>query len=169
MKKILILPVLLLLALFAWNCEKDDICDETTATTPRLVVHFFAVDNPSVPKNVTNLKIMGEGAADVLGVVNGDSKVLLPLKTTDDSTSYSFILNSTSTTLNNEDKIQFNYTRQDIFVSRACGYKTIFSLDSTTPYVHTDGAANDGLWMQNIIVEQPNIETENETHISIYF
>jgi hypothetical protein len=169
MKKLLFVPLLLLTALFTWNCEKDDICDQSNATTPRLIIKFFDLANPTLAKNVTNLRVTGEGMTLPLGDFSGTDTVQLPLKTTDDITAYSFILNSTSTTLNNEDKLTFNYTREDIYVSRGCGYKTLFDLDQDTPLVHTDGAVADGFWMQAIIVNQTNIDNENETHISVYF
>jgi hypothetical protein len=93
----------------------------------------------------------------------------LPLKTNEDLTKYSLILNSTDSTRDNEDFLQFNYTRQNVFVSRACGYKIIFTLDPATPYIKTETSTPDGYWIQNITVETSNITTENETHIKIYF
>ena len=165
MKKIVLL---LLLTITFSSCEKDDICAEET--TPRLVLEFYDISNPSNLKNVLNLKIKGIGATEDLGTFNGVSKIVLPLDITQDSTKYSLILNSTSLTLNNEDSLQFNYTRQNVFVSRACGYKTIFELNPTpTGVINTDAATPDGFWIQDINIITTNIETENETHIKIYF
>ena len=165
MKKIVLL---LLLTITFSSCEKDDICAEET--TPRLVLEFYDISNPSNLKNVLNLKIKGIGATEDLGRFNGVSKIVLPLDITQDSTKYSLILNSTSLTLNNEDYLQFYYTRQNVFVSRACGYKTIFELNPTpTGVINTDAATPDGFWIQDINIITTNIETENETHIKIYF
>ncbi len=147
-------------------CEKDDICDANTATTPRLVIKFFDVNNPSAAKNVTNLAVIGEDLENPIATFNGNT-VEIPLRTDADLTSYRFILNSTDPNTDNEDKLTFNYTRQDVFVSRACGYKTLFSLDETAPFVYD--AVTDGVWIQDITVEQPSIETEDETHLNIYF
>lgn len=167
MKKIL---VLLLLTLSFSGCEKDDICvDETT---PQLVLEFYDDANPVNTKNVTNLKVKGDGAVNDLdlGTFNGVSKIYLPLKNTEDMTRYSLILNSTSITgTNNEDFLQFDYTRQNVFVSRACGYKTIYELNSPNGLTHTDAATPDQLWIKNINIQTNNIETENEVHIKIYF
>ena len=167
MKKIL---VLLLLTLSFSGCEKDDICVDDT--TPRLVLEFYDDANPANTKNVTNLKIKGEGAVGDLDLGNfsGVSKIELPLKNTADMTKYSLILNSTSTTgTNNEDFLQFDYTRQNVYVSRACGYKTIYELNSPNGLTHTDAATPDLLWIRNISIQTNNIETENEVHIKIYF
>ena len=166
MKKIL--PLILVLSMSFSSCEKDDICDATTATTPKLIIEFYDVLHPTVLKNVTNLAVKEVGSTAIIGFVS-ESKIQLPLKTNEDITKYSLILNSTDVTIDNEDFLQFNYTRQNIFVSRACGYKTIFTLDPTTPYIKTETSTPDGYWIQNITVATSNITTENETHIKIYF
>ena len=120
-------------------------------------------------KNVLNLKVTGEGQSE-LGTYNGVNKVELPLDITNDITKYSLILNSVSSTGANEDFLQFNYTRQNVFVSRACGYKTIFELNATpNGVIKTDSTTPDGFWIQDINIVTTNIETENETHIKIYF
>ena len=166
MKKIL--PLILVLSMSFSSCEKDDICDATTATTPKLIIEFYDVLHPTVLKNVTNLAVKEIGSTTIIGFVS-ESKIQLPLKTNEDITKYSLILNSTDVTIDNEDFLQFNYTRQNIFVSRACGYKTIFTLDPTTPFIKTETSTPDGYWIQNITVATSNITTENETHIKIYF
>ena len=164
MKKIVLL---LLFTITFSSCEKDDICAEET--TPRLVLEFYDISNPSNLKNVLNLKVTGEGQTE-LGTYNGVNKVELPLDITNDITKYSLILNSASSTGANEDFLQFNYTRQNVFVSRACGYKTIFELNATpNGVIKTDSTTPDGFWIQDINIVTTNIETENETHIKIYF
>jgi len=164
--------LLLLLVAVAWSsssCEKDDICDSATSTTPRMAIDFYDITNPSLAKNVTNLVIVGEGLETGLRF-NGISKILIPLKTTTDITKYRFILNygSTDTSIINEDNLEFHYTRSNFFISRACGFKSIFILDSENPYTLTDAAEPDQIWIQNITLVQPNILTEDETHLKIY-
>lgn len=173
MKKIILL--FLFFAFSFSSCEKDDICDANTPTTPRIVIGFYDFSNPSVPKNVTNLKVVGEGMTD--GVVfNGiqttsANTISIPLRTIGTSTSYSLTLNAgnANPALVNVDNIKFNYATQELFVSRACGYKTNFTLDPTVPYAHTDGPAADQKWIKFISVEKIIIENENETHIKIFF
>ncbi|UPT70638.1 MAG: DUF6452 family protein [Flavobacterium sp. JAD_PAG50586_2] len=168
MKKII---ALLLTVITLSSCEKDDIC--TDETTPRLILEFFDVSNPTVPKNVINLKVKGVNSSIDLGLFTGVSKVELPLDITQDTTKYSLILNSTgSLGTPNEDFLEFNYIRQNVFVSRACGFKTVFTLNpSPTGVIVTDAAAPDLFWIQpeNINIETTNIVTENETHVKIYF
>ena len=125
--------------------------------------------NPTVLKNVTNLAVKEIGITSAVISFISESKIELPLKTNEEVTKYSFILNSTDLSTANEDFLEFKYTRQNIFVSRACGYKTIFTLDPTTPFIKTETSTPDGYWIQNITVDTSNITTENETHIKIYF
>ncbi|RTY95211.1 DUF6452 family protein [Flavobacterium sp. GT3R68] len=166
MKKIFL--IVLVVAVSFSGCEKDDICDAATSTTPRLIIEFYDALNPTVLKNVTNLKVKDVDITPFL-LFNGVSKIQVPLKTTEDVTNFSFTINSNSVDplIVNEDGLQFNYARQNIFISRACGFKTIFTLDPTTPYTKTPGT--NGFWIQNITVETSNIENENDTHIKIYF
>ncbi len=162
MKKIFLLLVLFSLL----GCEKDDICIDDT--TPRLVIEFYEKANPTVLRNVTNLKVTAEGETE-FGVFTGTSKISIPLKITDTTTKYSFIINSTDTTFSNEDFIEINYTHQNVYVSRACGYKTIFELDTTSPFVATDAISNANLWIQDIDIVTTTIDNENEVHVKIYF
>ena len=167
MKKIPLLFIYLLIITFS-SCEKDDICDASTSTTPKLIIEFYDILNPIVKKNVTNLDVKEINTSSSL-VFNGTSKIKIPLKTNLDLTKYSFILNSTDTAIDNEDFLQFNYTRQNLFVSRACGFKTNFTLNPTTPFIKTETSTPDGYWIQNVEIITSNITTENEIHVKIYF
>ena len=166
MKKII--GLLTLIFLFA-GCEKDDICDPTTATTPLLVIEFYDYSQPSLTKNLVNLKVTGDGMTTAYKTFSGESKIKIPLKTTENSTKFSFILNSTSTTSSNEDFLQFNYTRSNIYVSRACGYKTIFELNETGGILKTDAATPDTFWIKDIDIQTNSINNQNEVHLKIYF
>lgn len=179
MKKIL--AFLMILGFASSSCEPDDICDPNTPTTPRMLIQFFDISNPSVKKNVTNLKVIGEGMTE--GVVltptgineaqyvtNGNN-ILLPLKTDADIVKYKFILNygTNNPLLLNEDNLEFKYTRESMYVSRACGFKTIFNLDASKPFSLTDSTPADELWIEYVIVAQNNVTYENETIIKIFF
>ncbi|AWI26579.1 DUF6452 family protein [Flavobacterium pallidum] len=184
MKKIYLL---FLLALALCGCEKDDICDSSTSTTPRLVIEFYDYTNPAVLKNVTDLKVMGTGADEAI-VFNSTlpeedqnrylantNKIMLPLKINDDTVEYTLTLNSGNAVLNVTDIIRLNYTRTSEYVSRACGYKTLFKLnpdfnDNTSPLIINNiPTANSGNWIRNVEIIKSNLETENETHVKIFF
>jgi hypothetical protein len=167
MKKFQLIFICLLSVTFS-SCEKDDICDANTATTPKLTIEFYDILNPTVKKNVTNLAVKEINTTTSL-VFNETNKIKIPLKTNLDLTKFSFILNSTNPAIDNEDFLQFNYSRENLFVSRACGFKTNFTLNPTTPFVKTEALITDGYWIQNVVITTSNITTENEIHVKIYF
>ena len=176
MKKIVFITLSLFLAVSFWNCEKDDICAEGTPVTPRLIIEFYDAANPTVLKNVTNLRVE-EFGTDVGVVFNENlletnparfltngNKIAIPLKTFANISEFDFILNHGDVS-ENTDAITFTYDKEEIYISRACGFKTIFSLTANNPSIFPAT----GYWIQNIEVMQPNIETENEVHVKIYF
>ena len=154
-------------SIFFSGCEKDDICDANTPTTPKVVIEFYDVANPTTLKNVTNLGVIAPGFTNGLKFT-ATSKIKVPLKTFQDTSILYFIQNGSidPTSDDNLDEITFNYSRKTVYVSRACGYKTLFTLNTTNPITVTPDSNN---WIQNVIVTQPNIENEDETHIKIYF
>lgn len=164
MKKILfgLFSVLFTISLF--NCEKDDICEEGTPITPRMIIEFYDNNNPTNKKSVTDLKVTANGITSSLEF-NAVSKIELPLKVNENTVNYSFVLNSKSSTIALEDKIDINYTRKDVYISRACGYKTVFTLNSPNGMVLNTPKK----WIQEIAVQESTIENENETHVKIYF
>jgi hypothetical protein len=168
MKKIV---QLLLIAFSFSGCEKDDICDASTSTTPRLVIDFYDV-NATTPtlKSVTNLGIIDPQLTTGISY-NGVSRIYVPLKTTANSTTMYFIQNGadTNTTNDNIDIVTFNYSTSKVFVSRACGYKMLFNLNTPNGIIKTEPLPADGAWIQNSVVVKPNLETENEVHVQLYF
>ena len=164
MKKI----VLLILFMFAFSgCEKDDICDATTSTTPKITIEFYDFVNTLTAKNVTNLKIISQSITPGFNAT-GVNKISIPLNTATETTTYNFIQNGADeiTTNDNTDVITFNYSKNTVYVSRACGYKINFNLTNTNSNLL---ALETNYWIKNIIITKPNIVNENETHIKIYF
>ena len=164
MKKIAFITLSLLLAVSFWNCEKDDICAEGTPVTPRVIIEFFDATNQTTPKNVTNLGVIAPGFTEGFAF-NGTNKIEVPLRTNVDITELDFVLNGADNDPANDETVTltFNYERSNVFISRACGYKTIFNLTNVLPTDFT------GTWISSLTIEQPNIINENETHIKIYF
>jgi hypothetical protein len=84
--------------------------------------------------------------------------IALPLKTLTNSTSFS--LKATQNGIAAEDIIAFNYTPKDEFISRACGYKTIF--DNLTI-----STANTWNWIHDIEIINTSIPDNYNTHVKI--
>ena len=181
MRRFSITILLIAFAVSFWNCEKDDICAEGTITTPRLVIEFYDAANPTTLKNVTNLRVEESGTG--IGVVfntslaidnearylTNDNTIEIPLKTFTDQSQFDFKFDYGNTTNENNDVITFNYTREDIYISRACGYKTNFTLDATNGIQVTNDGSN---WISSTVqptIEQAIITNENEVHVKIYF
>ena len=176
MKKFVNISIaLILIACFA-GCEKDDICAGTTPTTPRLIIDFYDFANQSAVKNVNNLTAIAEGVADTLVFneqltdstryyFNGNS-LALPLNVTDTITKYRLKINSQSSNpqVFNEDVITINYRTQQLYVSRGCGYKTVFRLSSITEEGNVENQ-----WIRNLQIENANVENENDVHVKIFF
>jgi Family of unknown function (DUF6452) len=157
--------LLLLISLGFSSCEKDDICAADTPTTPNVVIEFF--DNTSnLLTAVPNMAVSENGSETVYKTFN-DSKIKIPLKTDLDLVKYKFVLNANLAT-KNTDYLEFNYSRNNVFISRACGFKTVFTLNTNSP-THTDAVIPDTKWIKRIEVSKPSILNENETHIKIYF
>ena len=157
---------ILLLVSFS-SCEKDDICAKGTPVTPRIIIEFYDAAQPTVVKNVIQLGVIEPNLTSGLAFT-GVSKIQVPLKTNQNSTILRFIQNGSDTNASNDniDILTFNYQRVDEYVSRACGFKTLFYLNETNPITLTADSNN---WIQNIQVQQLNIENENEVHVKIYF
>ena len=162
--------VLNIIVLYLSSCEKDDICPEGTPTTPSLIIEFYNKDNREILKTI-NLEYFAEGFADVDTITS--SRLELPLRVDADNVKWSMTYVYTPTTGNvirNTDFMEFNYERNELYVSRACGYKTIFALDpDTDDTALTDSPAEDGFWISSFSVETLNIDNEDETHIKIFF
>ena len=177
MRKFSSILLVLLLAVSFWNCEKDDICADGNSDTPFIVIEFYDSANPTVLKNVTNLKVLLNGNSTAV-VFNKDldaenqtrylsngNKIAIPLNANGEQSDFDFKFNF-GDAAENTDVITFNYKTRNVYISRACGYKTNFQLDPTNPIIVTNDANN---WIQNIVVTQPNITNENEVHVKIYF
>ena len=176
-------PHLLIFLLFLianLNCERDDLCPETTPTTPRLIIDLYDIADPDSKKNVFDLRVQGVGNDNVLpgyNVVGSANQLILPLQTDTNSTSYKlhidYAVNDNGTPDNpdddylegNEDIIQINYSTEEVYVSRACGYKTIFR--NVTLLLDPNDTDR---WIQSkeSLTENQSVEDETTTHFNFY-
>lgn len=142
--------LLLLCCLTFLNCEKDDICVEST--TPNLILRFYDFQNDSIVKQVSSLTVWAKEKSELYSKKPLDS-IAIPLDISNDNTTY--LLTSGTIT----DTIQFSYDRKDVFVSRTCGYKTIFE--------NIQIESNTGNWIKQIEIINPIIENETASHIHL--
>jgi hypothetical protein len=176
MKKINIF--VLLIAIILIGCERDDICAETTPTTPRLRVEFYDATSPEDLKSVTSLTLYGEelvtdptefSAATIVYNTN-ENEADLPLKISSEGveTTSRFVLEKDSnlrigeTGTSNKDIIEISYLPQFEYVSRACGYKSIFNNLNVT----LENDSNN--WISSIDVIETTVKNENTVHVRIF-
>ncbi|MXN90551.1 hypothetical protein GR160_04880 [Flavobacterium sp. Sd200] len=166
--------LLLVLSCYLLSCEKDDLCPETTQTTSRLVLGFYSETNHEAPQAVTRLQVFTEGSQDTIQLSTID-EVSLPLRTDATSTKWGLIYNRPVADgyEPNTDFLEFKYTTREEYVSRACGYKVLFTLEDDTDLlpnpVLTDTPAGGGRWIDGTEILETNIENENDIHIKVYW
>jgi len=151
MKKYIILFMAFLTTLL--SCEKDDICVEEN--TPSLIISFYDNDDHEQLKKLTNSYIWVVGM-DSLNNYNNNSldSIAVPLNLSENATKYIVENNAI------KDTIEFNYSRKDTFISRSCGYITIFenlAIGNNTTH-----------WIKDTEILNATIENETFTHINIY-
>jgi hypothetical protein len=144
---------LLLLFLAFSSCIKDDIC--INAITPNLIIRFYKDTIPTELKNVQldSVWTINKNGLSTYKNVSTDS-IAIPLNLNQDITKY--ILENNSV----KDTIEFYYTRSDVFVSRSCGYKTIFNNFQINSYTNN--------WIKNITINNTSISDEKASHLNIY-
>ena len=149
------------------SCERDEICLEDI--TPKLVIRFYNANIPEEVKSVLNLKVEIEGIdgeyTNETITVFTDS-IAIPLVVTESKTRFILTLpaDESAGTKDNIDTISLVYTQQDVFISRACGYKTIFN------NVKGSLVTDDDNWIKAIEaqVDPLQIIDENAAHVQIY-
>ena len=171
MKKILIF-LICVICLAQSACERDDICAETTVTTPLLVIDFFDADDPSSEKIPSNLVITADGQEQNEDgeiqpiIISATSSIAIPLRTDQDITSFTFTVNEGDDNDDNDensDIIIFNYNRTEDFVSSACGFRITYD-----GLEQTFDSADDGPWINNVEISNPIVEDETTTHVTIF-
>ncbi|MFT6935310.1 MAG: hypothetical protein ACJAUQ_001705 [Maribacter sp.] len=160
---ILIFLILLTVA----SCEKDDICVE--GNTPLMVIEFFDVNSRDNLKNVTTLRVVGEGQMVTVNTVTDRTnlnKIIIPLKTAADTTGFLLIANSANNDdgveIGNIDTVSFNYTRVEDFKSRACGFIVNYEQLNGVFQTDTDN------WIQDIVITRTEIINSDSTHVKIF-
>jgi hypothetical protein len=151
MRKYLILLSILCFTFI--NCEKDDICIDTT--TPKLIIVFYDNEIPTEIKKrlLDSVWVDGKNSIKEFEKQTLDS-IAIPLDLNQNKSKYVISSNSII------DTIEFTYDRKDIFVSRSCGYKTIFEnlqIESITRN-----------WIKNDTIKNTTIDNETAAHLTIF-
>ena len=158
------ITLLLFTTLFLWGCTRDDICPDDTQTTPLLVIKFMDISNPTQVKAVDNLRITLANTSQTEVVpATTDTLYEIPLNPIATSVDYNFTKGYEGTEPNTD---AFNITYQrgaDIYINRACGFRTSFI--DINPTIQAEGSAN---WMLGNTINNTTVENEDITHITIF-
>lgn len=168
--------ILLFLISTFWNCERDDICADSTPTTPRLLIEFNDIDNFENSKAVRQLTVIGidSDGNDINTLISrtNTNEIALPLRVDAEgianTTRYKLIRDAdfdtddNPNTISNTDIITITYLPEFVYVSRACGFKSIFN---------ALGIANENdndIWILAEQLNTENVENENNAHITLF-
>jgi len=161
MKKIC-LGVIALFTLVA--CEKDDLCDGGESETPNVIINLFDRLNSETPKPAVKIALFTDNAKDSIFFKN-QSKIEIPLKITGNETVWNVMLydlNETNDTITKVDQIRFTYNPEALYVSKACGYKTIFHNFNATIPTNLN-------WIQSIYKLTSDVSNQDNAHIQLFY
>ncbi len=143
-----IFAVLIIITIFV-SCQKDDFCVDPAAR--HIINRFYDNANPDKYKKVTGLTVFAEGLGELYSNTTTDS-IAIQLDPAQDFTIYNL------TTETGNDQITINYLRNEVFVSRSCGYKYNFSELNLTDVSNT--------WIIDTEISKETVDNETE-HIKI--
>ncbi len=174
MKKFSLLAILAIL--IGISCERDDICADSTPTTPHLIIRFYDINDQEQTKQVRLLTVngvddLGNPLDNIVTSVSTDS-IVLPLRFQEEGIitktrfelkrDSDFDTDTNDTTFSNTDVIEVSYTPEFVYVSRACGYRSIFKTAQNTLIPDTDN------WVFSYEIINPTIDNEQAAHIILY-
>lgn len=168
MKKIIAL--ILVLSVFI-SCEKDDICSSETGTTPKLILRFYDITDQGETKLVPNLLVYGLNNFneiiffDHIGAsASTTDSIAIPLRTDDNLARFVVHrdLEGGDFETGNIDVITANYEREEVYVSRACGYKDIFNNLALNLETDPDN------WVINSEILNTTVNNETTAHVKIF-
>ena len=164
MKKLSIGFIVFLIIIGISSCEKDDICVD--ADTPLLVIDFIDAADTSASKTVPDLRVVGLGQTVATNNVADLSTISIPLRTTEDTTSFLLIISSASDDDGIEtgdiDTTNITYSRMEDFKSRGCGFVVNYELNSATLEINPNN------WISDIEIVRTQVINSDSTHVKIF-
>ena len=150
----------LIFFLFYNSCEKDDICLSDSPRSPRLIVKMVDKNNPNLYKSANGLLIKVVDN-DSINIQSSDS-IILNLNPYKNYTQFEFILNQGSEN-ENIDTLQINYSLNNIYINKACGYKTSFIFNSNALTLINEK----NNWIESYLILKDTIINEEQAHMAI--
>lgn len=156
-------------------CENDDICAETTPTTPQLVITFKDANNINESKAVESLAVYAIENNELILIetingINTDS-IAIPLRNDIGISNFKFYKNHSQVDgviEGDENHIYIDYNTVQIFISRACGFINNYIDLSVLNYDPNIFGTPAGNWISGYEVINPILENENQEHVNIF-
>ena len=146
----------LILIIFCFSCEKDDICIEGSENTNRVTIGF--IDNESKNPTGINLSLIkGINNDSVISEAFSGVELKLPLMVNSNKTKYILEQNEIRDTL-----IIFHQTNH-LYLNRSCGFKSNFLIKSETEIIKESG------WIREISIVKDSIYNEERKNIFIHY
>ncbi len=151
------------------GCESTGICTEPV--TPKLMIGFSDFDNLGNPEDIdppSDLKIYGTKDGTDIGTSNEENFIFPGLTQTDENKRIALIFDVNRDSLTYIfkfegdifDTLRINYIRENRYINKNCGYKTVFQ-QVELDYYSTNA-------IDSIILLTENIEYDTEQHIKIF-
>ena len=146
----------IVIGLFFFSCEKDDICIEGSENTNRVSIGF--IDNESGNPTGINLNLIkGVKNDSIISEKFSGNELKLPLMVNSNETKYILEQNEVRDTL-----IILHQTKH-LYLNRSCGFKSNFLIKSETEIIKESG------WIREISIVQDSIFNEEITNIFIHY
>ena len=165
--------ILIVSIIFLTGCEKDDICPESTQTTPRLVITFYDIDNTQERKNVESLAVYAVRdnelvlIEDISGITT--DSIAIPLRNDIGVSNFKFIKNysvENNVMFGDSNHIYIDYEINDVFISRACGFIANYSITTLLNYDLMADPPITG-WITGYEIINSTVTNENQSHVKI--
>ncbi len=165
--------ILIVSIIFLTCCEKDDICPESTQTTPRLVITFYDIDNTQERKNVESLAVYAVRdnelvlIEDISGITT--DSIAIPLRNDIGVSNFKFIKNysvENDVMFGDSNHIYIDYEINDVFISRACGFIANYSITTLLNYDLMADPPITG-WITGYEIINSTVTNENQSHVKI--
>ena len=142
---------LFLMVILISGCEKDDFC-VSNPVTPKLILRFYDDADKSTTKTADDLYVWS-GAKDSIYTNISTDSLVIPLNTNTNQTIYNLSKN------NIVEQFTIDYTTENEYVSRSCGYRIIFNNVSFS---------SDNSWITDIIQVETTIDNQNAAHVQVF-
>uniref|UniRef100_UPI0039A61683 DUF6452 family protein n=1 Tax=Ornithobacterium rhinotracheale TaxID=28251 RepID=UPI0039A61683 len=156
-KYILGLSVMLFGSLF-WACEEDNICTENK--TPELIIKLKS-DTPT--QTLDSLYVLRQDSANEFTLITsgaGRDSISVPLPLSPSSETF-LIFSRRKSSDQFLDVVKVDYKYSTEYVSKACGFKAVYSNLNATTSSHN--------FIKNIEILQDEIISQNAAHILLTY